>query len=626
MYKKEQKGFSLAEALITLLIVCLITLASIPILTKKRRNLSDSEHGKYECTMDTIFEEQKDGTFIPVYKYKERYSQTTDKWTYVKSCKFTPPPQARNFAFTVIGGGGGGGDAMSSYTEYINKTSAIEDTFTPEFSDYYDIDIVSGGGGGADGTYSHKDRYQPMCGGAGGSGARIVGVVYLTKGTTYDYKVGGGGGVAYGGYRDSSKRAGSGGSSYFRDRGDNVNFEVSGGEGGQTHNGGYRKRQWGGGVGSGGSVINARGARGVPTKQQGQAAPNNRAANAPDGNYYRAFTDYGAGRGGFGGCKYKYRGTGVSGDSEWSNSYPVGPVFNNGENTPEAGHPGKLLLSLSKKYHGTAGKSAVPVTTFIPSIPSKVKINITIGKGGAPGSNGESSIVEFNSIVGTGLTERRIVGAFGAGGTKNEHIAAAENGENSVWTAKGGGKAGSCRPRQDEPSEECKEVPVFEKTNNCMEFQCATSVDDKGEAQTDTYPTYDEFKKTLKDPETLEEYNLPITALQDEIWAKVKEDLELPADFPDVFANLQSTDDGCYKFNTTVYKKACTAWETKQTGTEKVCKEVPPGPASCEDAENGDQYNQGNYGAGGGGGSGSETPNVASKGGYGANGAVIIEW
>lgn len=33
--KCKFSGFSLAEALITLLVVCLITLASIPILTKK---------------------------------------------------------------------------------------------------------------------------------------------------------------------------------------------------------------------------------------------------------------------------------------------------------------------------------------------------------------------------------------------------------------------------------------------------------------------------------------------------------------------------------------------------------------------------------------------------------------
>lgn len=54
--KRRFYGFSLAEALITLLIVCLITLASVPVLTERHRNKmlspnkeNTNEHGKYLC-------------------------------------------------------------------------------------------------------------------------------------------------------------------------------------------------------------------------------------------------------------------------------------------------------------------------------------------------------------------------------------------------------------------------------------------------------------------------------------------------------------------------------------------------------------------------------------------------
>ena len=43
------KGFSLAEALITLLIVCVITIASVPVITKKHRAKLNLPHGVYAC-------------------------------------------------------------------------------------------------------------------------------------------------------------------------------------------------------------------------------------------------------------------------------------------------------------------------------------------------------------------------------------------------------------------------------------------------------------------------------------------------------------------------------------------------------------------------------------------------
>ena len=42
-------GFSLAEALITLLVVCVITIASVPVITKKHRAKFNLPHGVYAC-------------------------------------------------------------------------------------------------------------------------------------------------------------------------------------------------------------------------------------------------------------------------------------------------------------------------------------------------------------------------------------------------------------------------------------------------------------------------------------------------------------------------------------------------------------------------------------------------
>ena len=56
MRNGEIFAFSLAEALITLLIVCLITLASIPILTKKRRNMEAGHRGTWICSRNSAGE------------------------------------------------------------------------------------------------------------------------------------------------------------------------------------------------------------------------------------------------------------------------------------------------------------------------------------------------------------------------------------------------------------------------------------------------------------------------------------------------------------------------------------------------------------------------------------------
>ena len=47
--RKRFRGFSLAEALITLLVVAIITIATIPVITKKHRDRNQEKHGAFAC-------------------------------------------------------------------------------------------------------------------------------------------------------------------------------------------------------------------------------------------------------------------------------------------------------------------------------------------------------------------------------------------------------------------------------------------------------------------------------------------------------------------------------------------------------------------------------------------------
>ncbi len=155
IFLTKKFGFSLAEALITLLIVCLITLASIPVLTKKRRNLSaDSTHGKWICTRNsegqTVYWSDSASSGDP------NNPDTWDK-TGQNYCKFVPPMNARNFAVTIAGAGGGGASA-TKLEKFWTSDFAVEYT-----GKYRMVAIGAGGDAGDTGCYK-------KAGGGGGGG------------------------------------------------------------------------------------------------------------------------------------------------------------------------------------------------------------------------------------------------------------------------------------------------------------------------------------------------------------------------------------------------------------------------------------------------------------------------
>lgn len=131
-------GFSLAEALIMLLIVSLLAIASIPVLTKKKRDIA--YRGKYECYVN-------DQLALPIY-----FSKTTiDDVSTIKAepnyCSFIPPLKAKNFKITLVGGGGGGANGTSGGYSELN----LSDTgFTVAQAGKYSMTLQGGSGAGGD--------------------------------------------------------------------------------------------------------------------------------------------------------------------------------------------------------------------------------------------------------------------------------------------------------------------------------------------------------------------------------------------------------------------------------------------------------------------------------------------
>lgn len=191
--KKEKKGFSLAEALVTLLIVCLITIASIPILTKKVREKKEEHHGVYACywngdnliARSVVDDQVIDGSVM--FDSEENRN----------GCVFNPPPNAKNFVVTIVGGGGGGAaSAASSGNYYKYFTDKGEHTFVTPYMGLYEFLVVGGGGGG--GTRLGEGTLKYFAGSGNYGDVVYVNPTILAKDTTIKVKVGGGGAVSSG--------------------------------------------------------------------------------------------------------------------------------------------------------------------------------------------------------------------------------------------------------------------------------------------------------------------------------------------------------------------------------------------------------------------------------------------
>ena len=152
----KHRAFSLAETVITLLIIALVALGTIPVLTKKSRGDQTGGHGKWMCTLDSS------GRHVKWETGDNGDPNNPSTWTSQGSqCTFEVPHQVNSFNVVVIGGGGGGAGAGSK-SEVWDKSFAVE---------YYGkYRFLAVGGGGAGGKVEKKNKCKDSVGGSGASG------------------------------------------------------------------------------------------------------------------------------------------------------------------------------------------------------------------------------------------------------------------------------------------------------------------------------------------------------------------------------------------------------------------------------------------------------------------------
>ncbi len=689
----EKPAFSLAEALITLLIVCLITLASIPVLTKKRRDLSDGSKGMWICTRNS------NGNYV----YWDKSNPVGDKdnpdtWqlTNTDSCIFTPPVRQGRFSITMIGGGGGGGDAESTYQEKKSVENGKTTSFKPTEDGLYYVEIVAGGGGR--GATVGSTEINGAASGAGGSGAGIVGFFQLLANTSYSLKAGEVGTRGKSEYHSGCNRGSNsrtpgsnGGTSFFKaDSGgaDKTTWlEVSGGGGGDSTSYNADNHAVGGIGGSAGSIVKNQylgqsksviaiaGSRGA----NGAARDWNNPGRKPQGGNsvvtalnISGNAEYGRGSDG----EVAVFGVSYVKDGVYTDKVAVG---------------GLARVSLTERYFGLGGKAAIPVSYYIPSIEGQVYV--TIAPAAKNGEDGGSSVavIKKNNVEG-----RSFIGYGAAAGGKSKTATEPEQGQHSQFTMKGGGL----------PSPECTEAklipagwgPITITGTKCTKVAChaivGTSTDTQGTALPKLRNIYNNNVSSAGariKPEGFIEYayngekffvprgqvemldesyagdktNIDITpytgsgdlasmklyltntlkiydyldktgsAPNDDGYyshfpTKNPEDAVNTAEAKGEFVNYLNSDEiynnyRCFSGTNDVrYQKSCVEEQETEQNIANGYHEATTQPAYCSAEQQGG--NGTSFGAGGGGGYATLTPNVASKGGKGAPGAVIIEW
>ena len=204
---KQKWAFSLAEALITLTIVAIITAVSIPVISKKKTKVNEANiHGTWTCA-------NIGGRHVS----KMTINGTTTTKTETSYCTFLPPSNASNFVVKVIGGGGGGAAGTMPEKKMFTYSSSYR---VPETAEYI-VAVVGGGGAGGGVGSSPCQLYSEITQG-GGSGGWYLETITLKEGSYCTIVVGSGG----------TSSGASGGTSKFRCEG--YNFEAKGGTAGRA--------------------------------------------------------------------------------------------------------------------------------------------------------------------------------------------------------------------------------------------------------------------------------------------------------------------------------------------------------------------------------------------------------
>lgn len=144
--KKIIGGFSLAEALITLLIISIVALATVPVITKKRKKIENVRRNSFACYWNG-------GNIVGKYnlngeiKAAETITETVSDGITRSGCKFDPPSNAKNFVVTTVGGGGGGA-AGKAREENFASGGQSSGEYTIPADGIYEILLMGAGGAG----------------------------------------------------------------------------------------------------------------------------------------------------------------------------------------------------------------------------------------------------------------------------------------------------------------------------------------------------------------------------------------------------------------------------------------------------------------------------------------------
>ena len=661
IFYRKSFGFSLAEALITLLIVCLITLASIPVLTKKKRNITQGATGQYICTKIPLYNNDK----ITGYKYVYYDSRTSEgdindpsTWEVSgdgSSCKFVPPLNAKNFGVTLIGGGGAGGKGISKFTPVLDyNNSTYKNTKTGK----YRINMVGGGAGGAGGSHQSPNG----AGSGGGAGGYLSGDISLPANYTYGFQIGEGS-KEYGAFsasQSSEPRAENGGDTifyYLSPSGKENIFIAHGGTGGQTR------------------TCKNRPVLGIPNWKCGGGNP------SPGGNIEILknlnFSNGYSGQGGTGTSNvttnnYTTAGSGILIDGAYYGAGGRGRKDCRSAGCAENGQRGTFSLNRYDIFGGLGGNAAVPLVIPMPKIEGYLQIEV--GDGGDPTlsndelKNGRPTIVKvYNSY--SKFLRQYIAEGGNVGGSNTDSQSTA--GANSLWNNTGAGAPATCTEGKDAYVTKEKQELVTE-TDRCYlaigtmnynpnswirrvdlshnpgwmgyrtcNLHSATlegyvsarglKAENYGFTPVGIYvpgynicqTTYGCSSKAAMDDLGLDEEPVHTMCFDNpnQLIDLLNMDPDAP-DFAEAFYNRYGTIGNfqTYWSHTDPVKYECMGNEKKKIVVETPVFH-PAQPASCK--KGGDaKY----FGAGGGGGGAGKTIGTVSEGGRGAPGAVIVQW
>lgn len=179
-----KKAFSLAEILLTLMIVAVVALMSTSVVKSKKKKVEDPpSEGMYACTIfngsSYVFESPNNKATIPA---------SISGWT-KKRCLdgFTPPKDGVVEVITV-GAGGGGGNGGTTTTRAMQETSFHQTGgFFVDGTGYYDFEIRGTKGGVSTLFFTNPTVYR-FPDAQAGTARMISGTVYLEKGDTIDIK------------------------------------------------------------------------------------------------------------------------------------------------------------------------------------------------------------------------------------------------------------------------------------------------------------------------------------------------------------------------------------------------------------------------------------------------------